>query len=87
MAKKITKPVEILMVDDEPLDVELFQRSLMKAKVANTLHHSADGEQALQFMRQHMDQPTSGPLLVLMDINMPRMTGIECIRRCGRIRS
>ncbi|MEM7097201.1 MAG: response regulator [Pseudomonadota bacterium] len=68
--------VEILMVDDDPLDFELFRRSLAKQSISKTLHYKPSGEEALAFLR-HRDP--ANPLIVLMDINMPGMNGIECL--------
>ena len=75
-----TQPVEILMVDDDALDYELFRRQMTKQRIANATHHVANGEEALAFLRRwHEDEPGKR-LVVLMDVNMPGMSGLECIR-------
>lgn len=75
--------VEILMVDDDDLDYELLIRQLKKQKIANPVHHVLDGVEALAFLRAwHNDKSLEEPksLIVLLDINMPRMGGLECLR-------
>ncbi len=73
--------VSILMVEDDPLDVEIFQRSLHSNRIANHLCHAIDGVEALEVLRgQHPSKEITRPYLILMDINMPRMDGIECLR-------
>ncbi len=73
-------PVEILMVDDEELDYQLFRRQMAKQRIANETHYARSGEEALSFLRDWHAQPRSNRLIVLMDVNMPGMGGIECIR-------
>lgn len=73
-------PVEILMVDDDELDYELFRRQLAKQQITNVLHHVYDGEDALTFLRNRQEKGARNPLVVLMDVNMPRMNGIDCVR-------
>lgn len=75
-----TKPAEILMVDDDDLDFELFQRTMRKERIANPLHHARNGVEALDMLRARISDGNSAPLVVLMDINMPMMSGIECLR-------
>ncbi len=73
--------VSILMVDDDSLDVESFRRALSKNKIINPFYHAVDGIEALDIIRgTHPDKHISKPYLVLMDINMPRMNGIECLK-------
>lgn len=73
--------VELLMVDDDELDVELFERSLKAQKIANPMYHCENGEDALEFLRHRVRENIKNPLVVLMDINMPKMGGIECVRQ------
>lgn len=75
------KPVELLMVDDDDLDYELFQRQLEKQKIANVVHHAADGEKALTFLNAWYEKPQDTSLIVLLDINMPRLNGLECLKK------
>ncbi|MFC3121715.1 response regulator [Agaribacter flavus] len=72
--------VTILMVEDDELDVEVFKRTLKKEHILNPFYNVTDGEEALSVLRgQHPDIQISKPYLLVMDINMPRMNGIECL--------
>jgi CheY-like chemotaxis protein len=72
----IVKPVEILLVEDDPADVELTQWSMKESKIATKLHVVEDGVEALDFLRRdgkYADAPR--PDLILLDLNLPRMDG------------
>lgn len=77
--------VEILLVEDSPRDAEMTLRSLRKHNFANAVHWVKDGAEALDFMfragayaNRH---PNHGLKLVLLDIKMPKVAGIEVLRR------
>ena len=73
-------PVEILLAEDNPGDVMLTKKALEEGKLANNLHVTTDGVDALQFLRQegeHEDAPR--PDLVLLDLNMPRKDGEDVL--------
>ena len=72
----ITRPVQILLVDDDPVDVQLTKEQLAQSKLRNEVRWAKDGVDALAQLRhegEHADAPT--PDLVLLDLNMPRMDG------------
>lgn len=69
--------VDILMVDDDELDVELFRRSLKKNRIANRLLWARDGVEALEILQGKTAKTLAFPAIVLLDINMPRMNGLE----------
>lgn len=76
----MTRPIVILMAEDNPADVELTRESLEQAKIANELHVTIDGEQTMRFLRReppYQDAPT--PDLVLLDLNMPKKSGHEVL--------
>jgi len=74
------KPIEILLVEDNPGDADLAREALESSKVRNVLHVVPDGEAALKFLRrQHGYANAPRPDLVLLDLNLPRMDGREVL--------
>lgn len=72
-----TKPVTILIVDDDDVDVLGIERALKKLKIINPIVRAHDGIEALQILRQ--PNGITRPYLILLDINMPRMNGLEML--------
>ncbi|HSZ71980.1 MAG TPA: response regulator, partial [Cytophagaceae bacterium] len=70
--------VEILLVEDNPDDAELAIRALRKSNLANHLLHLLDGEEALEFL---FNEKNGKPKLVLLDLKMPKIDGIEVLRK------
>lgn len=78
--ESVGRPVEILLVEDNPGDVRLAVEALKDAKVSNNLSTVTDGEAALEFLRrqgQYAKAPR--PDLVLLDLNLPRKSGREVL--------
>jgi len=77
--------VEILLVEDNPEDAEMTMRALRKRNLANHVHWVKDGEEALDYLfasGPYAGRDTSHPpKLVLLDIKMPKVDGIEVLRR------
>ena len=67
----------ILLVEDDRVDAMTVQRAFKELKVTNRLVHSTNGEQALEYLRTDGNNKTC---LILLDLNMPRMDGIEFLR-------
>ncbi|MDX1420721.1 MAG: response regulator [Rubricoccaceae bacterium] len=74
------RPVEILLVEDSPGDVQLTIEALRDAKVSTHLHVAQDGEEALAFLR-HAEgfEEVPRPDLVLLDLNLPKKSGHEVL--------
>jgi two-component system response regulator len=69
--------VEILLAEDNPEDAEMTMRALRRNNLANQLHWVKDGAEALDYIRS----AARAPKLVLLDIKMPRVDGIEVLRQ------
>jgi len=67
----------ILLVEDDEIDAMTVERALKEIKVANSLNVVRDGEEALEFLR---DADNVIPGIILLDLNMPRMNGIEFLK-------
>lgn len=74
------KPIDILLVDDDPGDVELTKRALKNGKLYNSLNVVHDGVEALKYLRQEGEYGQAvRPDLILLDLNMPRKNGRETL--------
>jgi chemotaxis family two-component system response regulator Rcp1 len=74
------KPIEILLVEDNPGDVDLTKEALERAKVANRLQVVEDGAEALDFLfRRGPYAAASRPDIILLDLNLPRKDGREVL--------
>ncbi len=73
-------PMTVLLVEDNPADARLAAEALNEAGAAVALHVSPDGEDALSYLRRAGHHPeTAMPDLVLLDLNLPRLSGLELL--------
>ena len=80
MLNKSSSPIDILLVEDNPGDVRLTTEALKDSKVRNTLNVAADGVEALEYLRREGKfSAMTRPDLILLDLNLPRKTGIEVL--------
>lgn len=77
--------VELLLVEDNPQDLELALRALRKAKVANNIHVARDGAEALDFIfcegPHSARKITDTPRVILLDLKLPKIDGLEVLRK------
>jgi two-component system, response regulator len=76
--------IDILLVEDSDADAELTMRALRKGRVMNEVLRVQDGAEALEFILREGDyaeRPGGLPNLILLDLNMPKVGGIEVIQR------
>ncbi|MDZ7843466.1 MAG: response regulator [Anaerolineales bacterium] len=87
MTGELVKPIDILLVEDNPGDVRLTREALREGKVQNNLHVVMDGEEALQFLlREGKYKDSERPDLILLDLNLPKMDGRELLGRIKKER-
>jgi len=67
----------ILLVEDDRVDAMTVKRAIKDLKVTNQLIHAANGEEALEYLRGQGNQL---PCIILLDLNMPKMNGIEFLQ-------
>lgn len=70
----------ILLVEDNPMDADLTRRAFARRRVVNPIEVARDGEEALAFIaRWEAGEPL--PVVVLLDINLPKVNGLEVLRQ------
>jgi CheY-like chemotaxis protein len=76
--------VDILLVEDSPTDAELALRALRKGKLANHITWVKDGAEALDFIFRrgaYAGRPEQYPKLILLDLKLPKVDGLEVLKR------
>lgn len=75
------KPLQVLLVEDNPGDAELTRQALASSKLSIVLTALDDGEKALNYLRKEPPyQKADRPDLVLLDLNLPKLSGSEVLR-------
>jgi CheY-like chemotaxis protein len=76
-----TKPIQILLVEDNPDDILLTKEAIGDARIANELSAVTDGEAAMAFLRQEGEHAGAAlPDIVILDLNLPKKDGREVLR-------
>jgi two-component system, response regulator len=82
---EIEDPVEILLVEDNPSDLELTLHALKRNNITNRIHVVSDGEEALDFIfckNEYANRDINvTPRIILLDLKLPKIDGIEVLRR------
>jgi CheY-like chemotaxis protein len=74
---RIQQPVDIIMVEDDADHARLIETQIRRAGIAHTLHHCVDGASALAYILGER----RGPALILLDLDLPDISGIDILRR------
>lgn len=75
------QPVSFLIVDDDVVSVMSMQRMFKKLRLLNPVHVAGDGLEALEVLRKkNTPGALQSPFIVVLDLNMPRMTGLEFLK-------
>jgi CheY-like chemotaxis protein len=78
------EPLTILLAEDDPGHASLILRNLKRAGIVNNIKHVCDGQEALDYVHcagRYAGRMPNGQLLLVLDINMPRVDGVEVLRR------
>lgn len=83
------EPLNILFIEDDPAHAEITMRNFEKHRVLNNVIHLSDGQQALDYLlrkNEYADPMLSPrPHLILMDLRLPKVDGLEILRRIKSI--
>ncbi len=74
-------PVTILLIEDDPGHARLIEKNVRRAGVANDITHKSDGTTALEYLFGRGEAVKAEPILVLLDLNLPDMSGTEILAR------
>ena len=76
------QPVTIVMIEDDEGHARLIERNIRRAGISNSVRHFTDGTSALDYIFCGPDGPVmNGPALILLDLNLPDMSGIDILVR------
>jgi len=78
---KRVRPIEILIIEDNPGDVRLTREALKGFKLANSLSVAEDGVEAIKFLRKEGEfKDVPKPDIILLDLNLPKKRGLEVLK-------
>lgn len=76
------RSVSIIMIEDDEGHARLIEKNIRRAGILNEIKHFTDGTSALDYLFNHAEGPAlNGPALVLLDLNLPDMSGTDILTR------
>jgi CheY-like chemotaxis protein len=76
------QPVNIIMIEDDEGHARLIEKNIRRAGISNDIRHFLDGTSALDYLYNSPEGPAiNGPALILLDLNLPDMSGTEILAR------
>ena len=75
------KLLNILLIEDNPDDVFLIDLAIKKANIKSSISVINNGKEAISYLNKLIDEKTKLPDLVLLDINLPKITGLEVLKK------
>jgi CheY-like chemotaxis protein len=76
------QPVNIIMIEDDEGHARLIEKNIRRAGISNDIHHFTDGTSALDYLYNDPHGPAqNGPALMLLDLNLPDMSGTDILAR------
>lgn len=76
-----SEPMRVLIVDDDPDCRELVREIINDLSLVDSVVEACDGQSALDVLREMIDRGRGTPVLIMLDLEMPRLDGLEALRR------